>query len=284
MDSIAVSGIGTSILKVTLFLDVPHTFAGDLDITLTSPNGTVVTVTTDKGLGYDNVYAGTLFDPSETDTFSDHVYTNNVLATPLSPAGAFDNFVGLDPNGSWTLTVADDATGDSGTLVRWDINITTCRFPGTPFSSYCFGDGSAGAACPCGPSLPGRGCPNSTNPNGTALIGSGTASVSADTAVLTGLGMPPGSPVLYFQGTTRVASVFGDGLRCVGGMTVRLGIKFNDGVGMSSYPSGSPSMSVQGMVAPGDTRSYQAQYRDAAPFCTPATFNLTNGVQVTWGS
>jgi hypothetical protein len=29
-------------------------------------------------------------------------------------------------------------------------------------------------------------------------------------------------------------------------------------------------------------RSYQAWYRNAAAFCTPSTFNLTNGYSVTW--
>jgi hypothetical protein len=33
----------------------------------------------------------------------------------------------------------------------------------------------------------------------------------------------------------------------------------------------------------GDTRDYQVYYRDPASFCTSDTFNLTNGVQVTWG-
>jgi hypothetical protein len=27
---------------------------------------------------------------------------------------------------------------------------------------------------------------------------------------------------------------------------------------------------------------YQVWYRNASAFCTPATFNLTNGLRVTW--
>jgi hypothetical protein len=30
------------------------------------------------------------------------------------------------------------------------------------------------------------------------------------------------------------------------------------------------------------TRYVQALYRNSAPFCTPATFNVTNGLIVTW--
>jgi hypothetical protein len=29
-------------------------------------------------------------------------------------------------------------------------------------------------------------------------------------------------------------------------------------------------------------RTYQCWYRNAAAFCQPATFNLTNGIQTTW--
>ena len=50
------------------------------------------------------------------------------------------------------------------------------------------------------------------------------------------------------------------------------------------YPSVStdPSVSVRGMVPlVGGTRYYQLWYRDPNPtFCTSATSNLTNGVQV----
>src|SRR5207344_3206479 len=104
---------------------------------------------------------------------------------------------------------------------------TPCAPPGTP---YCFGDGTA-TACPCGNAgTTGNGCASSVNASGANLAGSGTASIAADTFVLTGTGMPNGS-ALYFQGTARVAAgagaVFGDGLRCAGGTVIRLGTKTN---------------------------------------------------------
>jgi hypothetical protein len=40
---------------------------------------------------------------------------------------------------------------------------------------------------------------------------------------------------------------------------------------------------VRGSVpAGGGVRTYQAWYRNAAAFCSAATFNLTNAVEVTW--
>jgi hypothetical protein len=159
--------------------------------------------------------------------------------------------------------------------------ITSCS-TGT---ALCFGDGS-GAPCPCANSgSAGHGCANSTNAGGGLLAANGNASVSADTLVLSGSGMP-NAGTLYFQGTQTVnggqGSNFGDGLRCAGGTIIRLGTKLNAG-GASQYPtSGDASISVRGLDTAGDVRIYQAWYRNAAAFCTSSTFNLTNALQVTW--
>jgi hypothetical protein len=32
------------------------------------------------------------------------------------------------------------------------------------------------------------------------------------------------------------------------------------------------------------TRTYQVWYRNAAAFCTISTFNLTNGIELSWGA
>jgi len=148
-------------------------------------------------------------------------------------------------------------------------------------TAFCLGDGS-GEACPCGNvGTFGGGCLNSLGMSGY-LAGTGTASVASDTFVLNGSGMPD-SAVLYYQGTIALAGVpFGDGLRCAGGQTTRLGTKQNVG-SFSIYPAaGDAPISVQGACAPGDTRAYQAWYRNSAAFCTADTFNLTNGYQVVW--
>src|SRR6185503_5483435 len=64
---------------------------------------------------------------------------------------------------------------------------------------YCFGDGF-GTPCPCGNSGGnGRGCANSIFPAGAVLSASGSASVSADTVVLSASSMTGGICV-FFQG------------------------------------------------------------------------------------
>lgn len=155
----------------------------------------------------------------------------------------------------------------------------------TPTQVACAGDGS-GTPCPCGNNgAAGRGCANSVNALGARLAASGTAWISGDTFVLGGNGMP-NSPVLYFQGSATtgggLGAVLGDGLGCASGTAVRLGTTLNT-AGASSYPqAGDVPVSVRGGVVAGATYTYQAWYRNAASFCTPATFNLTNGIVVTW--
>jgi uncharacterized membrane protein len=154
-------------------------------------------------------------------------------------------------------------------------------------TSYCSGDGTA-TPCPCGNvGGAGRGCGNSVDPTGARLIATGAASLAADSVVLRGSGMP-NSSALYFQGTGQqssgAGSVFGDGLRCAAGIVIRLGTKANVS-GASQYPAaGDPSVSVRGLVTLPGTRDYQIWYRNAAAFCTAATYNLSNGLEIIWGA
>jgi hypothetical protein len=104
--------------------------------------------------------------------------------------------------------------------------------------------------------------------------------------VLTATQVPASSSLLFFQGTVRTnhggGAVMGDGLRCASGSMVRLGIAHAIG-GTASIPGvGGTSLHVAGNVTPGATRMYQAMYRNMASFCSPSTFNLTNGWIAGW--
>lgn len=159
-------------------------------------------------------------------------------------------------------------------------------FEGGTTSSFCAGDGSIGN-CPCGNNgINGRGCGNSVILNGALLTATGTASTVNDTLLLQASDMPLSSTCLFFQGSAQhAASAFGDGLLCIGGTNIRLGTK-SVPVGSAQFPapgSGDPSVSVRGGVPiDGGVRYYQVWYRNAAVFCTSATFNLTSGVSVNW--
>ena len=134
--TIVVAGAGTAILDVNATTFIQHTFSADLDVTLTSPAGTVVTLTSDNGAGNDNVFNGTVWDDSANPAgqvpyttnnglVTDHAYVNLTLASPLVPEEAMAAFIGEDPNGTWTLTISDDVAGDGGNLASWSLDIDT---------------------------------------------------------------------------------------------------------------------------------------------------------------
>lgn len=60
--TITVSAVGPYLLDVDLTTFITHTFNGDLQITLQSPAGTIVTITSNNGRFNDNVFNGTLWD------------------------------------------------------------------------------------------------------------------------------------------------------------------------------------------------------------------------------
>jgi hypothetical protein len=162
---------------------------------------------------------------------------------------------------------------------------TVAGFQPAIYVSFCAGDGQ-GSACPCGnASALGdeAGCLNSLGLAGK-LAARGTASITNDTVVLLGTGMPDAS-ALYFQGTTQLSGgagvVFGDGLRCAGGVVRRLATRTNSG-NASQVPSGGPSLSALGLLSGPGAIHYQVWYRNAAAFCSASTFNLTNGLTVAW--
>lgn len=149
---------------------------------------------------------------------------------------------------------------------------------------------SSSDACPCSNAgLAGHGCANSVNASGALLAATGSASIASDTLQLLASGMPNGiSPPNYctfFQGTSLGAGfVFGDGVSCMVAPLVRLGSRpIFDGVSAFGHGIGAdPDVHVQGGVFGPATRHYQTTYRNVLTFCTPAGFNITNGVSIVW--
>lgn len=154
-------------------------------------------------------------------------------------------------------------------------------------ATFCYG---TNAACPCANGgQPHAGCNTSFGTGGGRLTSQGIARVTADSLALNAGGLPPTTSALFFQGTGQqnggLGSVFGDGLRCAAGAVIRLGTK-TTAAGYASYGSGNVGdvpISVRGAIpGGGGTRHYQGWFRNAAAYCTGDTFNLTNGVSVTW--
>ncbi len=216
--------------------------------------------------------------------------------------GASWSAVGGNIDGTvWTLKSFDDGTGvgpqlfvggvfhHAGTLPSE--NFAAWRGCGGTISKFCFGDGSAGA-CPCGNAgLSGRGCDNAVHTGGARLNATGTT--NPDTIVLHSGGELPNTPTLVFQGTSTLSqpSMFGDGLRCVGGNLKRLFTTSAVGGAISVPDATQMSISARSAalgdpLVPGSVRSYQAWYRDPnLSFCAPPAgdaWNLSNAVRIVW--
>ncbi len=157
-----------------------------------------------------------------------------------------------------------------------------------PGSEFCAGDGldpNVTTACPCGNfGASGHGCANSVNAAGAELDATGTT--NPDTVSLHASGMPVTATAIYLQGDLQDDAVFGDGVRCAGGVLLRMRARVSVG-GASSFPDSTDTvlLSVRGGVVPGSgvVRFYQTYYRNAAAaFCPPDTFNVTSGWRITW--
>jgi len=152
---------------------------------------------------------------------------------------------------------------------------------GSSVTSFCFGDGSSGALCPCGNSAPsgsGEGCLNSQGYGATISLG-GSRVVAADDAFVQIDNARPGQPGMLIQGYARQLTPFFDGIFCMGNPTERIEIVFLDSSG-----SGSTSSSIVqgGSVSAGSVRHYQFWYRDPALSPCGTGSNFSNGMSVFW--
>jgi subtilisin-like proprotein convertase family protein/subtilisin family serine protease len=91
-----------TISAIKVSVAIPHTFIGDLRLTLTAPSGTSVVLHDRNGGNAQNLQR----------TFDLH-------STP-----AFGALRGQSSRGAWTLLVQDLAAADNGVLNRWELEIT----------------------------------------------------------------------------------------------------------------------------------------------------------------
>ena len=116
--NLAVGGGGTlSDLEVTIGA-ITHTFISDLQIDLTSPDGTTVRLFDKHGAGGDNL-TNTVFSDAAATLISAGAAPFTGRFKPVQPLSAFS---GEHASGTWKLTVRDTATADTGTLSNWSLS------------------------------------------------------------------------------------------------------------------------------------------------------------------
>jgi subtilisin-like proprotein convertase family protein len=132
--------------------DITHTNPGDLVVTLTSPLGDVLTLTSGNGGADDNVFNGTWWDDDAGETIApgsaaEASYQNGVLQELLAPEEALANLRGQAVGGQWTLTVVDQMVGNGGTIQGWALEYAT-RNGGAPDTHTVSSGTLAGASIP----------------------------------------------------------------------------------------------------------------------------------------
>jgi subtilisin family serine protease len=110
------------IAKLTVAIDITHTYNADLDVFLISPDGTRVELFTDIGGSGDGMNIILDDDAAASITTAP---TTGVITGTWRPEGLLSSFIGQDPTGQWTLEITDDAAADSGTLNSWSLIFST---------------------------------------------------------------------------------------------------------------------------------------------------------------
>ncbi|MDP5078725.1 MAG: PKD domain-containing protein, partial [Nonlabens sp.] len=132
---------------INVFINMEHSYMGDLDIKLTAPNGSQVSFltfpnsgggrflgmalddgTTTPGVGLDYFF-------TETATLTLDQSTPGVAFGGIMPSGnyrpedPFANFIGTPLNGLWCLDIVDNLSIDNGYIFEWGINFNPAIIP-----------------------------------------------------------------------------------------------------------------------------------------------------------
>ncbi|HTL83175.1 MAG TPA: PKD domain-containing protein, partial [Bacteroidia bacterium] len=129
-------------------VNLVHTYDGDLDIWVISPNNDSIQLSNNEGGSGDN-FTNTIFTMSATTALSAGVppFTGNFL--PEFSINNLNN--GTDPNGTWRFCVADEAPQDTGHVISIELNF--CANPPADPASFggpCAFNNGSGCHCPDG--------------------------------------------------------------------------------------------------------------------------------------
>jgi gliding motility-associated-like protein len=130
---------------VEICAEIEHSYLGDLDMSLTSPNGTTVSLFTQVG---GSTWLGNALDNDATQTAGEcynycwsiepefGTFANslgNTIQAPFGgntmipgsyePLGDFSDFEGSGANGVWTLTITDNLAIDNGFICSWGLTM-----------------------------------------------------------------------------------------------------------------------------------------------------------------
>ncbi len=152
-----------AVLDVDVTIDITHTYDWDLTITLISPAGTEVELTSQNGGSGDN-YSVTVFDDYATTSITAGAPPFNGTFQPEELLSAFN---GESVQGDWVLTVEDIWSGDGGFINDFTLDFCVAG----QFSPDTDGDGILD---------PGDNCVDIVNPDQLDTDGDGIGDVCDD--------------------------------------------------------------------------------------------------------
>jgi uncharacterized repeat protein (TIGR01451 family) len=147
---LVVSNFSGTVTKVTARLaGLSHTYPDDLDILLVGPGGQKVMLMSDAGgalplsgvnLVFDDAAASQIANSTQivSGTYQPTDFSPGEALNAPAPAGPYGTnfaaFVGVNPNGAWSLYIQDDGGGDTGSLASWSLtingsNVVCCTGP-----------------------------------------------------------------------------------------------------------------------------------------------------------
>jgi subtilisin-like proprotein convertase family protein len=122
------TGQNQSIVKITVSLNITHTWMADLTVILISPLGTQIQLFSGQ-CGSRNNAVATFDDDGNALICLNAIPTISGTFIPSQPLSAF---IGEETQGTWTLRISDSASGDGGTINSW--GITICTLDETPLA------------------------------------------------------------------------------------------------------------------------------------------------------
>jgi gliding motility-associated-like protein len=134
---------------ISVFINMEHSYMGDLDITLTAPDGSMVNFLDFPNSGGGRYLGQALDDNTNTPGIGEiYTFTEGGTATatldgstaavvfgttmpPVDylPEDPFSNFIGTPLNGLWCLDIVDNLGIDNGYIFEWGINFNPAIIP-----------------------------------------------------------------------------------------------------------------------------------------------------------
>ncbi len=110
-----------TIIGVRSMINLSHDYIGDLTISLISPLGTEITLTSGEGANGQG-YINTVFDDYSQNSIQDTNF-HPPYSGSFSPVEKLWLMNGENSNGVWTLKIIDNSTNEQGTLNAWNVTL-----------------------------------------------------------------------------------------------------------------------------------------------------------------